>query len=77
MENRPVVAKGEGMESERAWEFEGSRCKLLGHLEWIGNKDLLYSTEKYIQSPRIDHGGKGYEKNVCTYIYIKLNHFAV
>ena len=30
---------GEGME----WEFGVSRCKLL-YIEWIINKDLLYST---------------------------------
>ena len=30
----------------------------LFHLEWIDNKDLLYSTGNYIQSPSLDHDGK-------------------
>ena len=54
MENRLVVAKGEGGGSEMDWEFEVSRCNLL-HLEWISNEVLLYSTENYIQSLGIDH----------------------
>ena len=43
--------------SGRDWEFEGSRCKLL-HLEWMGNKVLLYSTGNYIESLGIDHDGR-------------------
>ena len=41
-------------------------CKLL-YTGWI-NKVLLYSTENYIQYPKINHNGK---KNVkkCIYIY--------
>ena len=49
MENRLVVAKGEG-ERERVgmdWEFGVNRCKLLP-LEWISNEILLYSTGNYI-----------------------------
>ena len=46
---------------------------------WIGSlgrananyKDLLYSTEDYIQYPVIKHNGKEYEKAcVCIYIYV-------
>ena len=37
--------KGEG--SEKDWECEVSRCKLL-HLEWISNELLLYSTGNYM-----------------------------
>ena len=38
------------------WEAGVSRCKLL-YIEWINNK-VLYSTEKYIQYPMINHNGK-------------------
>ena len=52
------------------WEVEVSRCKLLC-IEWINNKVLLYSREKYIQYPMINHNGKEYLKtNVYIYIYI-------
>ena len=49
MENKLVLAKGEGGGSGMDWEFGDSRCKLL-HLEWIINEVLLYSTGNYIQS---------------------------
>ena len=59
-----VVAKeewgGDGME----WEVRVSKCKLLC-MEWINNKELLYSTESYIKYPVINHNGKEY-----IYIYI-------
>ena len=45
MENRLVVAKGQGDGSGVDWEFGVGRCKLL-HLEWISNELLLYSTGK-------------------------------
>ena len=49
------------------WEFGVNRCKLL-HLEWIDNEVLLYSTENYIQFPRINHIGKEYKKEcICVY----------
>ena len=57
MEDRLVVAKGEGAESGRDREFGVSRCKLL-HLEWITNEVLLYSTENYFQSLGIEHDGR-------------------
>ena len=50
MENRLVVAKGEGEGrggSGRDWEVGVNRCKLLP-LEWISNEILLYSTGSYI-----------------------------
>ena len=40
IENRLVVAKGEGVGRGVEWEFGVSRCKLL-HVEWINNKVLL------------------------------------
>ena len=52
LENRLVVAKGEGEGGGRNrmdWEFGVSGCKLL-HLEWISNELLLYSTGSYVQS---------------------------
>ena len=49
LENRLVVAKGEGAGRGMDWEFGVSRCKLL-YLEWISNGVLLYSTENHIQN---------------------------
>ena len=45
-----------------------SRCKLL-YIEWINNKVLLYSTEKYIQYPMTNHNGKECLKKECVYMY--------
>ena len=46
------------------WKFETGRCKLF-HVEWINKKVLLYSTENYIQSRRINYNRKEYlKKNV-------------
>ena len=56
-ENRLVVAKGEGGREGMDWESGISRCKLL-YIEWINNKDLLYSTGNYTQYPVINHNGK-------------------
>ena len=47
MENRLVVAKGEGREWD-GWGFGVSRCKRF-HLEGISPEVLLYSTGNYIQ----------------------------
>ena len=74
MENRLVVAKGEGDGRGMDWEFGISRCKLL-YTEWI-NKVLLYSTGNYIQNLVINPNGKEYEKE-CVCIHIYLSHFAV
>ena len=54
IENRLVVAKGEGEGVGIDEEFGISRCKLL-HLEWINNEVLLYSTGNYIQSFVLEH----------------------
>ena len=43
IENRLVVATGEGVEEED-WELRISRCKLLLYTGWINSKILLYST---------------------------------
>ena len=42
IENRLVVAKGEGYGGGMDWKFGISRCKLL-YREWVNNKVLLYS----------------------------------
>ena len=62
VENRLVVAKGEGVEGGMEWEVGISRCKLL-YIGWINNKVLLYSTGNYIQYSVINHNGKEYEKD--------------
>ena len=49
-------------------EFGVSRCKLL-YLEWISNEVLLYSMGNYIQSLRIEHDGRQYEKKKNIYIH--------
>ena len=56
IENRLVVAKGEGGGSGMDWEFGGG-CKPL-HLEWISNEVLVYSIENYIQSLGMEHDGR-------------------
>ena len=43
IENRLVIAKGEGKCGRMDGEFAVSRCKLLS-IEWINTKVLLYST---------------------------------
>ena len=47
LENRLVVAKGEGEEVGVDWELGAKRCKILP-LEWISNKILLCSTGNYV-----------------------------
>ena len=50
------------------WEFGISRCKLL-HLEWMGNKVLLYSTGYCIRSLGIGYEGEQYsERNGYLYM---------
>ena len=71
IENRLVVAKGEGVGGGMEWEAGVSRCKPL-YIEWINNKVLLYSTENYIQYPVINHSEKEYKKRMCIYIYIYM-----
>ena len=66
IENRLVVAKGEGDGRRLDWDFGFSRCKLV-YTEWVNNKVLLYSTGNCSQYPVINHNGKEYEKE-CIYI---------
>ena len=67
LEKRRVVAtEGEGGVD---WEFRIRRCKLV-YIEWINNKDLLYSTENCMQYSVINHNGKEYEKEYIHITYI-------
>ena len=71
IENRLVVAKGEGGGRGMAGVSGFSKCKLL-HLEWISNTVLLYSTGNYIQSLGTDHDGRHKTGNHIIYVYIYI-----
>ena len=51
MENRLVVAKGEGV---GVWYLQMQTIAL----DWISNEILLYSTGNYIQSLVMEHDGR-------------------
>ena len=51
------------------WEVQVSRCKLVC-IEWINNKVLLYSTENYIQYPRMNHNGEEYFLKECVCVCV-------
>ena len=61
LENRLVVAKGEGVEGRMDWEFGVSRYKLL-YIGWIKSKVQLYSTGNSNQYSVITYMGKDSEK---------------
>ena len=66
IENRPVVAKGEGGGRGMDWEFGVGRCKLLP-LKWINNKVLVCSTVNSIQYPVINHMEKNiFKMSICV-----------
>ena len=67
IEDRLVVAKGEGVGGGMEWEAGVSRCKLL-YIEWINNKVLLYSTENYIQYPMVNHNENEHKKKMYVYV---------
>ena len=55
LENRLVVAKGEG---ERVgWIGNLGLIDVNLHLEWISNEILLYGTGNYIRSLEMEHDG--------------------
>ena len=54
-----MVAKGERVGGRMEWEVGVRRYELL-YIEWINNKNLLYSTGNYIQYPMINNNGKEY-----------------
>ena len=66
--NRLVVAKGEGAGEGMDWKVAVSRWKLL-YREQVDNMALLYSTENHIQYPMTNHNGKEHEKE-CVYICV-------
>ena len=71
IENRLVIAKGEGTGRRMKWEFGFSRCKLL-YVEW-NNNNIYCIAENYIQYPMINLNGKEYlKKNVYRYIYMEM-----
>ena len=47
LENRLLVAKGEGIGSRMDWELGVHRCRL-SPSEWISNEILLCSTGNYV-----------------------------
>ena len=74
-----MVAKREGDGRGLDWKFWINRYTLL-YIKQINNKDLLYTTEKYIQYFLITCNGKESEKEyIYMYIYthVYMNHVAV
>lgn len=71
VEDRRVVAKGEGGRGREGWTGSLGRAGA-NYIEkgWRNNKILLYGTGNYIQYPAINHNRKEYEKNVCICVYI-------
>ena len=76
--NEPIYKTETGSQTQRTdlwlidggdWEPGINRCKLV-YIEWINNKDLLYSTENYMQYSVINHNGKEYEKEYIHITYI-------
>ena len=61
VENRRVVAKGEGVGSGLDGEVGVRRCQL-GHGEWRSHEVLLCSTGNSVQSLGTDQDGRAYEK---------------
>ena len=64
LENRLVVAKGEG--ERMGWELGVNGCRLLP-LEWISNEILLCSTGNYVWSLMIEQNNMRQKK---VYMYV-------
>ena len=67
IENRWSL-RGEGTGGGMEREVGVSRCKLL-YIDWINNTVLLYSTENYIQYPKVNYNRKECKKRIYIYIY--------
>ena len=67
IENRLVVAQGEGGGSRMDRDFGVGRCKLL-LLEWISIEVLLYSTGNYIKSLGINMMENNISKGMYIYV---------
>ena len=68
VENRLVVAKGEGFGGGKDWEFGISRSTLV-HIGWINNKVLLYSTGNSTLYSVMAYMGKESKKE-WLYVYV-------
>ena len=60
VENRLVVAKGEG-EGWEGWEGGVSRCQRR-HLDWRSKEAPLCRAGNHVQSLETEHDGREYEK---------------
>ena len=69
MENRLVVARGDGFGGKTEGKVGVSRCKLL-YTGRRNNKVLLYSPGDSIQHPVINHNRKEYFKTEYIHTYI-------
>ena len=70
IENRVVIANGEGCETVGMdWEFGVSRCKLL--YPWMENEVPLCSAGSYIQYPGISHNRREHKKKNTIYMSTK------
>ena len=58
IENRLVVAGGEGVGGRIEWEVEVSRCRLL-YTEWINNKVLGFPAGAVVKNPPANAGDMG------------------
>ena len=60
----------------KGWIGSSDQQMQTGILEWINNKVLLNSTEKYIQYPMISHKEKEHEKEcVCVCVCMTESRF--
>ena len=66
IENRLLVAKGEGVGEAMEWEVGVSRCRLLC-MEWINNEVLLYNTGNSPQYPLVNHRKNFKKECISTY----------
>ena len=57
------------------WGFGISICTLR-YVEWLANRDLLYSTEDSTQYSMIIHVGKKPERE-WMYVHVEMNHSVV
>ena len=70
-----MVIRGETWGKMTDWDFETGICTLL-YIEWITNKDLLYSTGNSIQYSVVAYMGKESEKRmdicVCACVCVRV-----
>ena len=70
-----MVIRGETWGKMTDWDFETGICTLL-YIEWITNKDLLYSTGNSTQYSVVAYMGKESEKRmdicVCACVCVRV-----